>query len=129
MAQQIPTEHQEQAALFEWAQRMEHSNAALRLLHAIPNGGKRSPATASLLKAEGVKPGVPDICLPVARGGFHGLYIELKRRIGGRVSVEQRKWLVALEKEGYCCRVCHGWDEARMMIEQYLKGACCDADL
>lgn len=117
-----PSEHQEQVALFEWAQLAQGRWPELSLLHAIPNGGQRSPRTAGMLKAEGVKPGVPDIFLPVARCGYHGLYIELKRRKGGRVSVEQRKWLVALEREGYCCRVCHGWDEARTEIERYMEG-------
>ena len=119
---ETPKEHAEQVALFNWAEKMACHMPELTLLHAIPNGGQRSPRTAGMLKAEGVKAGVPDICLPVARCGYHGLYIELKRRIGGRVSVEQRKWLVALEKEGYCCRVCHGWDEARTEIERYMEG-------
>lgn len=39
---------------------------------------KRDKATAVALKRQGVKAGVPDICLPVARNGYHGLHIELK---------------------------------------------------
>lgn len=116
------SEHQEQAALFAWAQLAQGRWPELSLLHAIPNGGKRSPATAALLKAEGVKPGVPDICLPVSRSGFHGMYIELKRCKGGKVSAEQKIWLASLEKEGYKCAVCHGWDSAREEIERYLEG-------
>lgn len=117
----IPTEHQEQVALFEWSAWQEGLWPELRLLHAIPNGGKRDIRTAAMLKAEGVKPGVPDICLPVPRGGKHGLYIELKRRKGGTVSKEQEAWIRALMEQGYSCSVCYGWDQARETILQYLK--------
>lgn len=117
----IPTEHQEQVSLFEWSAWQEGLWPELRLLHAIPNGGKRDIRTAAMLKAEGVKPGVPDICLPVPRGGKHGLYIELKRRKGGTVSKEQEAWIRALMEQGYSCAVCYGWDQARETILQYLK--------
>lgn len=118
MRQPIPTEHWEQVQLFQWA--AYHRD--LDLMYAIPNGQKRDIRIALKLKEEGVKPGVPDICLPVPRGGKHGLYIELKRRKYGRVSPEQLQWLEALMREGYECAVCHGWEMARDTIEEYLKG-------
>lgn len=117
MKQTSPTEHQEQVQLFAWAA----YRPELALLHAIPNGGKRDIRTAAMLKAEGVKPGVPDICLPVPKGGYHGLYIELKRRKGGTVSKEQEAWIRALTAEGYCCALCHGWEAARDEIMRYIK--------
>ena len=117
----VPTEHQEQCALFEWAAWQEGIWPELRLLHAIPNGGKRDIRTAAMLKAEGVKPGVPDVCLPVPRGDKHGLYIEMKRRKGGTVSAEQLKWLDELMRQGYECHVCRGCEEARQRIMEYLK--------
>ena len=117
----IPTEHQEQAALFEWAAFQECVWPELRLLHAIPNGGKRDKVTAARLKAEGVKPGVPDVCLPVPRGDKHGLYIEMKRRRGGSVSADQLKWLENLMRQGYECHVCRGCEEARITIMEYLR--------
>ena len=117
----IPLEHEEQCALFDWAAWMEKTIPALKLLHAIPNGGKRDIRTAAMLKAEGVKPGVPDLCLPVPRGGFHGLYIELKRRKGGTVSKEQQAWIDALKEQHYWCAVCHGWECARDVILEYLE--------
>ena len=117
----IPTEHQEQCALFEWAAFQEGFWPELRLMHAIPNGGKRDKVTAARLKAEGVKPGVPDICLPVPRGDKHGLYIEMKRREGGSVSADQLKWLDNLMRQGYECHVCRGCEEARKVILDYLK--------
>ena len=93
----------------------------LALLYAIPNGGKRSIKTARMLKATGVKAGVPDMCLPVPRYPYHGLYIELKRRKGGRVSEKQSEWLQDLMKEGYKTCVCYGSDEAICVIDEYLK--------
>jgi hypothetical protein len=116
----IPTEHQEQVALFEWAAFQECVWPELRLLHAIPNGGKRDKVTAARLKAEGVKPGVPDVCLPVPRGDKHGLYIEMKRRKGGSVSADQLKWIESLMRQGYECHVCRGCEEARLTILAYL---------
>ena len=75
---------------------------------------------AARLKAAGVKSGVPDICLPVPRAGYHGLYIELKRQKGGRISPEQTEWIDALIKQGYCAAVCRGWEAAREEILRYL---------
>ena len=72
------SEHDEQSAIFEWAALMQGAYPELGLLFAIPNGGKRDKATAGKLKAEGVKAGVPDMCLPVSNGKYHGLFIELK---------------------------------------------------
>jgi len=96
MRQPVPTEHWEQVQLFSWAENLPE----LELMHAIPNGGKRDIRVALKLKEEGVKAGVPDICLPVPRSGKHGLYIELKRRKYGRVSADQLKWLEALSHQG-----------------------------
>ena len=117
-----PTENQEQAALFEWARLSEKRHPELKLLHAIPNGGLREARTAAILARTGVKSGVPDLCLPVARGGFHGLYIELKRLKGGMLSINQKTWLGLLAKEGYKAVMCRGWLEARDTILDYLEG-------
>lgn len=118
---QIPTEAQEQTTLFQWAGMMAGKWPELRLLHAIPNGGSRNPIEARHLKEQGVKPGIPDVFLPVARGGYHGLYIEMKRRKGGRVSVEQKKMILALRDQGFRAEVCEGWEAARDTICEYLK--------
>ena len=113
------SEAQEQRALFQWAGYAEQQYPELKLLHHIPNGGKRDVRTAANLKREGVKAGVPDICLPVARGQYHGLYIELKT-VKGKVQKNQKEWLNALNSEGYATKVCYGWLEAKEAIEKYL---------
>lgn len=115
-----PTEEQEQAYLFQWAMLMTNRFPELSLLFHIPNGGARSLTEAVRFKRAGVKKGVPDLFLPVARGGFHGLFIELKRERGGRVSKEQKEWLSALEAEKYRAVVCNGAEEACNEIYNYL---------
>jgi hypothetical protein len=113
------SEHDEQVAVFEWAALHEGRLPELALLFHVPNGGKRAPITAARLKAEGVKPGVLDLWLPVARLGKHGLVIEMKCK-GGRVSDAQRVWITALRREGYHVEVCYNWTEAVNEIETYL---------
>jgi len=116
----VSQEHQEQVAVFDWAGFSTGRWPELALLYAIPNGGERHPAVAIRLKAEGVKAGVPDLCLPVARGGYHGLYIELKSW-EGKLSAEQRRWLADLEGQGYRAVMCRGWEAAQRLIETYLS--------
>lgn len=113
------TEHQEQAALFEWAEWHRERVPALHLMFAIPNGGKRDKATAAKLKCEGVRSGVPDICIPVARRGFHGYYIEMKVGKNTR-TMDQKAWAMALLLEGYKVDVWYGWQEAAHAIIEYL---------
>ena len=120
MSAYLPTEAQEQATLFQWAAWAARVHPELRLLYHIPNGGSRDAREARHLKAQGVRPGVPDICLPVPRGEYAALYIELKRRQRGRVSEEQKAWLSALERAGNRAVVCNGWSAARDVILEYL---------
>ena len=117
----VPTEDQEQIALFNWAAWMSKTKwPELAMMYHVPNGGYRNKAEAGRFRAQGVKSGVPDIVLPVARGGYHGLYIELKRTVGGRVSEEQREWLGKLNAQGYYTAVCKGWEEASHVVRSYL---------
>ena len=114
------SEHQEQAALFHWAALQEARWPELRYLFAIPNGGHRVAAVARKLKAEGVKAGVLDIFLPVARAGQYGLWLEMKY---GRntLTKEQKDWLDFLVAQGYRVEVAYSMEEARDYITAYLK--------
>ncbi len=113
-------EHDEQVAVFEYAQFMLLRDIRWGLLFAIPNGGQRNVITAVRLKAEGVKSGVPDIMLPVACGKFHGLFIEMK--VGkNKLSENQMLWSEQLIIAGYLVQVCYSSNEAIYLIEQYLK--------
>lgn len=115
-------ETQEQEALITWVRIQERRYRALRLLYAVPNGGWRHKAVAVALYRQGVRPGIPDLCLPVARQGFHGLYLEMKSlRLGADTSADQDKIIAALREEGYRVEVCAGWERARDVIVDYLS--------
>jgi hypothetical protein len=118
----VEREHGEQVALVTWARYESGRMPELALLFAIPNAGKRSRGAGGKLRAEGMKAGVPDLCLPVARGGYHGLFIELKAK-GGRPTDEQKAWLRALTCQGYYACICVGWEAAKKRVEEYLRGA------
>lgn len=116
-------EHKEQAAVVRW---FDLQFPALRgRLFAVPNGGERNPRVAAKLRLEGVRPGVPDMCLPVARHDFHGLYIEMKAKGAtpsrdGKVTPNQSDWLSFLGEQGYMAVVCVGADAAMATIKTYL---------
>jgi len=120
-AQKVASESSEQQTLFRWAELSSGKYPELMMMHHIANGGQHNIIVAAHLKAEGVKAGVPDICLPVPNNKYHGLYIELKRRKNGRISPMQEEWINALNHYGYLAVVCYGWEHAAQTIEEYLK--------
>jgi hypothetical protein len=115
------SEHHHQVAVINWAKLMERKWPELRWLHAIPNGGQRNVIVAKKLKAEGVRKGVSDLFLPVARRGFHGLYIEMKR-LKGSPTDEQSHFIAFALEQGYHAGVYHGWEAAIQGIEHYMGG-------
>lgn len=117
------TEAQEQTAVIKWTMRADvrEMYPELQLLYHIPNGGNRDPVEAAHLKQQGVKRGVPDLCLPVSRDGYHALYIEMKSKTG-RARPEQMDWIRELQNQGCMARVCHGWKEAVRLLEAYMNG-------
>jgi len=90
----------------------------LKLAFAIPNGGHRHISVAIGLKNEGVKAGVPDIFIPVARNGYHGIFIEMKRP-GGHLEAHQTVWLNDLAIQKYFAYCCHSCDEAIELTKYY----------
>ena len=109
----------------------------LRWLHAVPNGGSRGDDAKSrairgnALKAEGVKPGVSDVFLPVKSWSqwdgerrtvnYCGLYVEMKKP-GGKPTVEQVEFGAFVSAQGYYWTVCDDWRDAADIIEKYLWG-------
>ena len=113
------TEAQEQIAVMRWAELQSNKYPELKLLFHIPNGSNKSKAQAGLFKAMGLKSGVPDLFLPVARGEFHGLFIEMKTN-KGRPSKTQLEWLEALREQGYGAVACYGFENAIGTLKEYL---------
>ncbi len=123
------SEHDEQSELFAWmATAPIGMRPCLELAFAIPNfAGHHGSKVSRLIsgkkaKAEGRKSGVPDVFLPVAKGGFHGLFIEMKRADGtpSDVSHDQTDWINALRGEGFRVEVCYGFEQARLTLVAYL---------
>ena len=110
-----PFEEDEQMAAACW---LDKNNI---LYYHCPNGGKRNYVEACKLKAMGVKAGVPDICIPIPSGSHHGLYIELKRQDGGKLSKMQATWLAAVTARGYLAKVANGCEEAKKIVSEYLS--------
>ncbi len=118
------TEAQHQQNIIKWSQQPSIRQVwpELALLHHIKNETTEGPRQVAVDRAMGVKKGVPDLCLPVPRGQYHGLYIELKTE-KGRTSEEQDWWGDHLRLQGYYWGVCHGWRAAVEVIKAYLGGA------
>ena len=113
------SEHAHQSAVFEWMNwQAKGPIPELAWAFAIPNGGLRHIKVAKDLKEEGVKSGVPDIMIPVARNGFHGVFIEMKKP-SGHTTTYQEEWLNQLAILGYLALTCHSSNEAIELIEYY----------
>lgn len=144
-ARQAPRhlEEAEQIALLDWASHVsivadDGTPVSLRkLLIAIPNGAHlagdeiQRAIQIKRLKRLGLQPGVADLFLQLARGSWHGLWIEMKkprkefdtpRRAQRAVSDDQRDFAVSSNRFGYRHVVCYGFDEARPVIEAYISG-------
>lgn len=147
------SEHSHQVALFAWAALNVGNDPRLKLLFAIPNGGARGSnqrdrvIRGAHMKAEGVKPGVVDVFLPVPvlrlnamaqeYQWYHGLFIEMKKPAAklkrgpsgdgpwdyGGVDPDQKVFLDAMVEQGYKCVVCYSWIEAANEIKLYLTGS------
>jgi len=112
-------ERPHQVALIKWVRTVRDAHPVLKLLYAVPNGGDRNLRVARKLKAEGVLAGVADLCLPAARRGYNGLYLEMKSE-EGVATEEQKEFLRGVSGEGYCAVIAQGVDEAKATLEWYL---------
>lgn len=126
------TEHGHQCAIIQWTVIDGATDGFfipdLDLLFAIPNGGDRRPSVAASLKAEGVRSGVPDLCWPVPRHQYAGLYIELKvpkhfgTKSGGR-SDKQIEWHKRLRAQHYAVVTAYGWQAGVVALVDYWMGS------
>lgn len=106
------SESAEQIAVVEWCDLLH-----IPIVH-IPNEGKRSLSYAAKMKRMGLRSGFPDLFVTLARGKYHGLFIEMKYG-KNKTTKEQKEWLELLSAEGYACAVCYNATEAIKIIESY----------
>lgn len=135
LAKSNQSEHSHQVALMAWAALERRTYPELKWLFAIPNGGARTGFAGARLKAEGTRRGIWDLNLPVTRyrgwgypqsDQWAGLWIEMKapglqNRKNGGLTDEQVEFGEFVKSEGYFTAVCYGWEEAKTVIETYLK--------
>ncbi len=115
-----PLETQEQQDFIKTVRMYQGTYPCLKLLFAVPNQAARDPANQSRMKAEGLISGVPDLILPVARGGYFGWAGEMKRLKSGSLSPEQREYILALRGGGYWASWHRGADEMWRDLMFYL---------
>lgn len=126
-APRVDREGMEQKALIRWlyGEKMRGGATAdaYDYTYHVPNGGQRSKATAAALKGQGVKAGVSDLVVALARGGYHGLYLEFKATPPDHAALadSQREWLGKVEQQGYCAVLARGLDEAKAVIREYMS--------
>lgn len=117
-------EHDEQAKVIKWARHpaLLKQFPELRWLHAIPNGAYlKSKITAARMVREGLTKGVLDLYLPVIRGPFCGLYVEMKYGKND-LSASQEEFAEFVKLQGRAVAVC--WDAVSAIdaITDYLTG-------
>ena len=113
-------ETHQQVVFVEWCELNRQKYPPLDSIYHVPNGEMRHPAIAAKLQSMGVKSGVPDLHLPFAAHGFHSLYIEMKRLVGGKLSKAQKEWRERLSSQGNLVVTCEGWEEAVKTTIEYL---------
>ncbi|MBW3569689.1 MAG: VRR-NUC domain-containing protein [Gemmatimonadetes bacterium] len=129
----VPSEHDIQVEVIRWAKANVEAFPELALLHAIPNFARMAHAGKNAFRREeGMEPGVPDLHLPVARGGWFSLYIEMKRlrpratKTKGvvleptRCTPDQQRWHGMLAAHGNRVAVCYTANEAVKLLRDYL---------
>lgn len=137
-------EEQEQITLLHWAafQRIRIPGVREKLplsefIIAIPNGAhlagneKQRGMQMARLKRLGLKPGASDLLVALARGEWHGLWLEMKRprhtfdggaAIARAVREDQRTFGELMQRVGYRHAVAYGFEEAQSIVESYVEG-------
>lgn len=114
-------EYHDQCAIFQWAKLQEAAYPELKYLFSTLNGVWLPVGLAKKAKASGNKRGVPDIWLPVKRGRWSGLVVELKHG-DNQPSPEQLDWIAFLNGQGYYAMPVWGVEETINTIILYLEG-------
>lgn len=119
----LPLESDVQREIIQWSNIYKYKNNPLSMyIHHSPNGGSRNIIEAVKFKLMGVRAGYPDLIIDIAKGGYHGMRVELKRYEEEKTSPNQKIALRLLLEEGYYVVVANSFDEATVEIDNYVRG-------
>lgn len=131
-----PIEDEECVALVKWAETQRHKGFRVsELLILVPNGAyhgkdrKAGAVVARKLREKGLQAGAFDYVLPVplyppgAKGFVPGLWLEMKRTRGGKVSDDQQAFAFRMRAFGWECEIAMGWVQAAALITRHLQQA------
>jgi len=121
----IPLEDQEQKALVKW---LNYHPILKDFYCKNDNEGKRTPQQGLQAKLMGLIPGVSDMFIYYPSNGFHGLWLEMKRRKIYTSSerstptwISQERFQDKVKNVGYAAFFCYGWEHGKEIIEEYLR--------
>lgn len=114
-------EYRDQCFFFTQLRYRERHQPEVGLIFATLNGIRLTPGLARKAKLAGNKAGVPDIVVPIARGGYFGAYIEFKEENGAKPSKHQLAFHDALRAQGYWVVVAYGHVQQMDALNTYLK--------
>lgn len=121
-----PLEDDECIAFSDWlkANNIPHAHIA----NESRSNSKNAMIRGAKLKKMGQSRGVWDYEVFIPIKGVTGridcyelVKIEMKRRKGGTVSVEQKQWGKIYELAGLNCKICKGADEAIAFVKKFLE--------
>ena len=115
----IPHESEEQMAFVQWLTFKGLDFFAVKNEQTM---SKKSPQMAAIQEAKskrmGKKTGVQDL---VIFTDSQIIFIEMKRKKGGKVTIEQDKWSGIVNKYPYSkAHICYGCTDAISVVEKYL---------
>lgn len=122
---QQQSEHSIQSDVFRWAALAACAHPELVTLYAVPNGFHAANKRAAIrMLREGLRPSIPDVCLPVKRATFGALYIEHKT-LTNPVSEKQQRMHDLLREQGNAVVVSRSFEHSRTALLAYLdRGEC-----
>jgi hypothetical protein len=115
-----PSEKEIHLAVMQWIATHPQVKKFKNLIIHIPNEGERTFHFGKLLKDLGMRKGAADLFIAHANHGFHGAWIEIKKH-NGRLSTEQKIFLLDMDEQGYFTAVCYSIEECIQNILWYLE--------
>lgn len=121
---QSGNEHSHQVALFAALAQLALEIPEAKYIFAVPNGFHATAGQKGKMKAEGLRAGVWDVCVPFPRVGklkhrYTGLWVEMK--VGrNTLSQEQKDFGYAMFMAGWDTAVFYNWESAFERIKGYL---------